>query len=127
MDVEKTIEFIARSQAKAEERANRADKRLDRLEASILERDKRLDRFKEFILQSQAKAEERANKADQRANKADQRLDRLERVVTKLARSPGIDSAMRWVYSTRMFVCSTLKCAKLCRKPAIRSMRWSIP
>ena len=54
MDLEKTIEFIARSQAKAEERANGADKRLDRLEESLLEIDKRLARISE----SQAKAEE---------------------------------------------------------------------
>jgi chromosome segregation ATPase len=35
MDVERTIEFILQSQAKAEARADRAEERMDRLERSI--------------------------------------------------------------------------------------------
>ena len=61
MDVEKTIEFILRQEAKAEARLQKAMERMDRA-------DKRMDR------------------ADKRADRADKRLDRLERVVAQTNR-----------------------------------------
>ena len=71
MNIEKTLQLIAESQARADRRADRAEERADRA-------DERAD-----------KADERADKADKRADKADQRMDRFEKqliVTAKLVR-----------------------------------------
>ncbi len=60
MDIQRTMEFILESQAKAEVRADRAHERADR-------------------------AEERADRAEERADRADARMDRLETQVKATA------------------------------------------
>jgi hypothetical protein len=54
MDIEKTMEFILESQARAEARADRADQRMDR-------------------------AEKRADTAEKRADTAEKRMDRFDK------------------------------------------------
>lgn len=96
MDVEKTIEFILGSQAKAEERANRADaradradKRLDRLERIVTQMAVSGQRFRSDVRAFQAEVREFQARVDAALSGTTYKLNALIDTVDKLVRRNG--------------------------------------
>lgn len=93
MNIEKTLQLIAESQARAERRADRAGQRIDRAEQesrdqhakAIARIDRESQKAEEQHAKAMARLDEQHAKAMARYDKADQRMDRLEKKLNVTA------------------------------------------
>ena len=96
MDVEKTIEFILESQVKAEVGANRADKRLDRLERVVTQLAVAGQRFRNDVRafqgevrEFQVEVREFRVKVEEALSETTEKLNALIDTVDKMTRGNG--------------------------------------
>jgi hypothetical protein len=89
MDVEKTIEFILESQAKAEVRANRADKRLDCLERIVTQLAVSGQRFRSDVRAFQGEVRQFRVRVEEALSETTDKLNALIDTVDKVIRRNG--------------------------------------
>ena len=89
MDVEKTIEFILESQAKAEVRANRVDKRLDRLERIVTQLAVAGQKFRKDVRAFQGEVRQFQVHVEEALSETTDKLNALIDTVDKAIRRNG--------------------------------------